>query len=151
VPENIELYNIICDTLNLTPSPNNGTLRLPLKPSGHHNDTAIPNFAPDDPPAHSLTPSLPFATPELATMPATLGSISSIAASASGLEDMLDDEVPARPTPPSVTSSAAPAQSSAGEKWWEWLTHKAEDVEGWVEGFISEHVGDKDLSKEKHD
>jgi hypothetical protein len=80
-------------------------------------------------------------------MPATLGSMASIAASASGLEDtmpsLLDDDVPVRPTPPSVTSSAAPAQTSAAEKWWEWLTHKAEDVEGWVEGFVSDHVGGK--------
>jgi hypothetical protein len=73
--------------------------------------------------------------------------MASIAASASGLEDtmpsLLDDDVPVRPTPPSVTSSAAPAQTSAAEKWWEWLTHKAEDVEGWVEGFVSDHVGGK--------
>jgi hypothetical protein len=77
-------------------------------------------------------------------MSATLGSFSSIAASASGLEDtqpsLSDDEMPTRPTPPSKTSTAAPAETSS-EKWWEWLTHKAEDVEGWVEGFISEHVG----------
>jgi hypothetical protein len=78
-------------------------------------------------------------------MPATVGSVASIAASASGLEDTspsLLDEAPMTPTPPSVTSSAPPAETST-EKWWEWLTHKAEDVEGWVEGFISEHVGGK--------
>ncbi|KAH3914460.1 hypothetical protein HBI56_094270 [Parastagonospora nodorum] len=152
--QNIELYNIICDSLNLAPAPNNGTLRLPLTPSGHHNDSSAPDETPDDPPTHSL-PTQPFATPQLASMPASLGSVSSIAASASGLEDtqpsLSDDDTPVRPTPPSKTSSAAPAATS-GEKWWEWLTHKAENVEEWVEGFIQEHVGgDKDKEGKKND
>jgi hypothetical protein len=76
-------------------------------------------------------------------MPASLDFVS-IGASASGLENMVPsllDDVPVRPTPPSVTSSARPAQTSAKEQWWEWLTHKADDVEEWVEGFVSEHVG----------
>jgi hypothetical protein len=83
-------------------------------------------------------------------MPATLGSEASMAASASGLEDTMPsllDEAPVRPTPPSVTSSAAYAETSQAEKWWEWLTHKAEDVEGWVEGFINDHVGAKEDGK----
>jgi hypothetical protein len=35
--ENTEVYNIICDSLCLTPNPNNGSLRLPLKPVGLHS------------------------------------------------------------------------------------------------------------------
>lgn len=31
------MYNILCDSLCLTPKPNNGTLRLPLKPVGLHD------------------------------------------------------------------------------------------------------------------
>tara|TARA_R110002003_G_scaffold589_2_gene20566 strand:- start:32685 stop:33158 length:474 start_codon:yes stop_codon:yes gene_type:complete len=145
LPENIELYNIICDSINLTPAPNNGTLRLPLTPTGHHNDSTTPDETPPDPATHTL-PSQPFATPLLATMSASLGSISSIA---SGLEDTSpslsnEDEVPVRPTPPSVTGVEKPKETSNGdEKWWEWLTHKAEEVEEWVEDFVSEHVGGK--------
>ena len=36
--QNIEVYNIVCDSLGLEPHPNNGTLRLPLKPVGLHGD-----------------------------------------------------------------------------------------------------------------
>ncbi|KAI9847371.1 MAG: hypothetical protein M1837_002559 [Sclerophora amabilis] len=36
--QNIEVYNIICDSLSLKPKPNNGTLRLPLKAVGLHSD-----------------------------------------------------------------------------------------------------------------
>ena len=37
-PENTEVYNIVCDSLGIEPKPNNGTLRLPLKPIGLHSD-----------------------------------------------------------------------------------------------------------------
>ncbi|KAL8762305.1 MAG: hypothetical protein Q9184_001674 [Pyrenodesmia sp. 2 TL-2023] len=35
--QNIEVYNIICDSLGIEPKANNGTLRLPLKPIGVHS------------------------------------------------------------------------------------------------------------------
>lgn len=38
--ENIEVYNLICDSLSISPEPNNGTLRLPLKPVGLHSDNS---------------------------------------------------------------------------------------------------------------
>lgn len=40
--QNTELYNIICDSLRIEPSPNNGTLRLPFKPVGLHSDLDAP-------------------------------------------------------------------------------------------------------------
>lgn len=33
---NVEVYNILCDSLRVQPRPNNGTLRLPLQPTGTH-------------------------------------------------------------------------------------------------------------------
>lgn len=47
--ENIEVYNIICDSLGIEPHPNNGTLRLPLKPVGLHSDYDEPLETPPDP------------------------------------------------------------------------------------------------------
>lgn len=38
--QNLEVYNIVCDSLGIEPKPNNGTLRLPLKPVGLHSDEA---------------------------------------------------------------------------------------------------------------
>ena len=40
--QNVEVYNIICDSLGIEPKANNGTLRLPLKPVGLHSDKAEP-------------------------------------------------------------------------------------------------------------
>ncbi|PLN75592.1 nucleotide pyrophosphatase family protein [Aspergillus taichungensis] len=52
--QNVNVYNIICDSLGLPPQPNNGTLRLPLKPVGLHSDTGAPAVEdPSDPPATS--------------------------------------------------------------------------------------------------
>ncbi|TVY89455.1 putative pyrophosphatase/phosphodiesterase [Lachnellula willkommii] len=51
--QNIEVYNIICDSLGLDPKPNNGTLRLPLKPVGIHT----PETTPEDPSDPEPSPS----------------------------------------------------------------------------------------------
>ncbi|KAF9699410.1 hypothetical protein EKO04_002369 [Ascochyta lentis] len=143
--QNIELYNIICDSIGLTPAPNNGTLRLPLKPTGLHNDDEdSPNETPTDPVgAHTLTTSLPSA----ATMSAVLDSLSSLAASASGLEDTTSLAEGSASTSASssvitsVTTSAPPAASSkAGHKhWWDWFTDKADEIEEWVDDFVHKH------------
>ncbi|CAK7206589.1 hypothetical protein SEUCBS139899_009388 [Sporothrix eucalyptigena] len=69
--QNIEVYNMVCDSIGIEPKPNNGTLRLPLKPIGLH-DTA-PVEEPADPvPAYSKeTTAVPIATQP--TKPATVG------------------------------------------------------------------------------
>ena len=63
--QNIEVYNIVCDSLGIKPVPNNGTLRLPLKPIGLHSDEGVvPPDVPDDPPekASSVTNALQSST-----------------------------------------------------------------------------------------
>ncbi|KAL7800023.1 alkaline-phosphatase-like protein [Trichoderma ceciliae] len=52
--QNIEVYNLLCDSLGLTPKPNNGTLRLPLKPIGTHASEDEPKV-PEDPVASYST------------------------------------------------------------------------------------------------
>ncbi|KAF2739256.1 Phosphodiest-domain-containing protein [Polyplosphaeria fusca] len=126
--QNIELYNIVCDSIGIQPAPNNGTLRLPLKPVGLHTDPeTMPNETPSDP-----VESAGF----LATI--TMDTFSSLIASTSGLEDALTDPVEDFPSP--TTSSAPPAETTVSENWWEWLTHKAQDAEEWVEDFVNNHV-----------
>jgi hypothetical protein len=47
------VYNIVCDSLHIEPAPNNGTLRLPLKPIGLHSDAGAPVLdTPPDLPEH---------------------------------------------------------------------------------------------------
>ncbi|KAK8194027.1 alkaline-phosphatase-like protein [Phyllosticta paracitricarpa] len=61
--QNIELYNIICDTIGAEPKPNNGTLRLPLKPVGLHSDTPSQESSDDPPKSVSSTPTPPQTPP----------------------------------------------------------------------------------------
>ncbi|PTB41462.1 hypothetical protein M441DRAFT_192255 [Trichoderma asperellum CBS 433.97] len=53
--QNIEVYNLLCDSLGLTPKPNNGTLRLPLQPIGTHESEDEPKIPEDPVTSYSLT------------------------------------------------------------------------------------------------
>jgi hypothetical protein len=133
--ENIELYNIVCDSIGIEPVPNNGTLRLPLKPIGLHTD-------PETPP--NETPSDPVQTSSFSEA-MTITSFSSLVASASGIEDFLPSfqgSLSQQSTPATTPTSSTPpaASNTAKGSWWEWLTHKGESVEEWVDTFIHGHV-----------
>lgn len=54
--ENIEVYNIICGSLNLTPNPNNGTLSLPLQTIGVHTPETSPPEPADPVPSEIIAP-----------------------------------------------------------------------------------------------
>ncbi|KAH6887999.1 alkaline-phosphatase-like protein [Thelonectria olida] len=57
--QNIEVYNMLCDSVGIEPAANNGTLRLPLKPVGLHESEDTPE-EPEDP----VTSSKPQPTTE---------------------------------------------------------------------------------------
>ncbi|KAL6720853.1 hypothetical protein ACLMJK_002778 [Lecanora helva] len=67
--QNIEVYNIICDSIGLEPKPNNGTLRLPLKPVGLHSDK--PDMQDDNPEDFTSndSPPKPAETPDASSNP----------------------------------------------------------------------------------
>jgi hypothetical protein len=85
---------------------------------------------------HSLT----SAPPAAATMSAVLSSLSSLAASASGL-DLKSSSADGSTPEASVTASAAPAASSKPphKHWWDWFTDEAEKIEDWVDDFVHKH------------
>ncbi|EZF33510.1 pyrophosphatase/phosphodiesterase [Trichophyton mentagrophytes] len=71
--QNIEVYNIVCDSLRVEPRPNNGTLRLPLKPVGLHSDGKTPpieNLDDQDPPK-STSSKTPVSTRSPVLQPTT--------------------------------------------------------------------------------
>ncbi|KAJ8112368.1 hypothetical protein OPT61_g5245 [Boeremia exigua] len=138
--QNIELYNIICDSIGMSPAPNNGTLRLPLKPVGlHSDDDDTPNETPSDPVGiHSLV----SAPTPMATVSAASSSLASVAASASdlgGTTASLEGSTASVET--STATSAPPATSSkpAHKHWWDWFTDKADKIEEWVDDFVHKH------------
>jgi predicted AlkP superfamily pyrophosphatase or phosphodiesterase len=136
--ENIELYNIICDSIGLTPAPNNGTLRLPLKPVGLHSDIeSAPNETPSDPVEINTVASLS----SQATMSATLDPLISFSKGSTSSST------------PSATVTALPAPSSAVESnhWWDWFTDKADDLKEWVDGLVHKHRPEEEGSTDGND
>ncbi|KAG9231577.1 alkaline-phosphatase-like protein [Amylocarpus encephaloides] len=150
--QNIEVYNIVCDSLGLEPKPNNGTLRLPLKPVGQHSPETTPE-EPDDPPApltvtpiSSVSSSMsPFVVPPTAAsepgdVAPNVTSISPIEASSAANPnvrppsavgvDILDE--------PNVDRPVVGDDSTLTEEeksFWSWFQDKLDKVKGWLGGF----------------
>ena len=73
--QNVEIYNIVCDTLGVDPQPNNGTLRLPLKTIGLHSEQPAEDPPADLPPYSSETSSMaPTVSPTRTPMPTSTAS-----------------------------------------------------------------------------
>ncbi len=118
--ENTEVYNIVCDSLHIAPKPNNGTLRLPLKPVGLHSDaSALTEELPDDFPSSSREKT----------------------SSASGGSPINVDEPQPEPTRPVVSDTLKSDEKEKAEKeialWWASLIGKLQAAKQWAEGLFS--------------
>ncbi|THV49081.1 hypothetical protein BGAL_0212g00070 [Botrytis galanthina] len=128
--QNIEVYNIICDSLGLTPNPNNGTLRLPLKPIGLHSaDTSPPEPADPEPSPSKIEPQTN----------ATL-SISPIEVSSAADPNVVPPQMVGVDTPedledPNVDRPVVEDESSKTDdekNWWAWFKGELDDFKGWI-------------------
>ncbi|PQE30137.1 type I phosphodiesterase nucleotide pyrophosphatase protein [Rutstroemia sp. NJR-2017a WRK4] len=134
--QNIEVYNIICDSLALTPKPNNGTLRLPLKSVGVHSDETSPPEPADPEP----TPSLSDAAPD------AILSISPIEASSAADPNvvpphMVGVDTPDNPVGDDTNVDRPVVEDESGmteeeKNWWEWFKGELDDLKGWIGGFV---------------
>ncbi|KAH8588526.1 alkaline-phosphatase-like protein [Bisporella sp. PMI_857] len=141
--QNTEVYNIVCDSLHITPKPNNGTIRLPFKPVGVHSpDTSLPE--PEDPvpaPSPSTSPAA-FSTPS--PSPASsedegsfVISIDPIEASSAAHPNIVPDPVvsPEDPAPSNVDRPVVNDEgnkSAKGTDWLSWVKNKIDKVKGWL-------------------
>ncbi|OXN28396.1 hypothetical protein CDV57_02868 [Aspergillus fumigatus] len=126
--QNINVYNLVCDSLGIDPLPNNGTMRLPLQPVGFHSDEDAPIVdKPADPPISSASMSV---IPSQTTTPASTSS-----------------EVPAtallaQPTSPSENEPSSEPQNEPesddeqGPTWWGTLWSKVEEIKEWATDMI---------------
>ncbi|KAE8552343.1 hypothetical protein EYB25_006237 [Talaromyces marneffei] len=70
--ENVNVYNLICESIGIKPLPNNGTLHLPFTTIGLHSDENAPSLdAPADPPQTATTMSGPPAPSTTSTSTTT--------------------------------------------------------------------------------
>ncbi|KAI9892635.1 MAG: ectonucleotide pyrophosphatase phosphodiesterase [Vezdaea aestivalis] len=129
--QNTEVYNIVCDSISVSPKPNNGTLRLPLKPVGLHT-------------APEPVPSDPTETPPL---PANLSTSSSIPQATPGIG--VDDPGAGAPERPTVLDDGdSQVTDDAKSKLHEWLHYFKDKVKG-VKNWITNLLPGKKKDDEK--
>ncbi|PWY71832.1 nucleotide pyrophosphatase family protein [Aspergillus sclerotioniger CBS 115572] len=110
--QNVNVYNIICDSLGVTPHPNNGTLRLPFQTVGLHSDEDTPTLdSPADPVPSTITGMTPTKMPS-----------AEYSASASPSETAPE----AQPEPDSESDD------EEGPTWWGVLWDKFEEAKDWA-------------------
>lgn len=139
VPENIEVYNMLCDSVGIEPRPNNGTLRLPLKPIGIHKPGDMPE-PPADPESERPTTVPSASAPPRPTAPAKAGGEASSAEEPPKTEEAPKPKPPkpepskSDPPKPEPTSGKPPAddgdeKSEGGIKGiWDWFTNEVNKV-----------------------
>ena len=100
--QNIEVYNIICDSLDVEPRPNNGSLRLPFAPVGVHEDSPASSNEKED-----------MDLPGDATK-----------------TEEAEDSRPTRPADPEADDSEG--ADKHGEGFWGTVWDKLEDTKDWL-------------------
>ncbi|CAG8974996.1 hypothetical protein HYALB_00011180 [Hymenoscyphus albidus] len=146
--QNIEVYNIICDSLGLTPNPNNGTIRLPFKTVGLHSSEPTPQELVDPPPPTTPSPSVPLSSTSssmTASQTADAGLDGVISISPIEVDPVPDSNVYSPDVVPVGVDHVDEANVdrpvvgddsvvSEGEKknFWSWLTDKFESVKTWL-------------------
>ena len=123
--QNTDVYNVVANSVGVVPAPNNGSLRLPLRPLGLHSDPGAPRpEAPDDP-----VPPPPTATPDLPSEPDEAGG------PGGGGDDDVDDEAVGKMLDSDLSEGGAgPDDSDSPDKtqlrpWWQWLLDKWKEAE----------------------
>lgn len=163
--QNIEVYNIVCDSLGIEPAPNNGTIRLPFKTSGKHSQ-AEPMETPEDPPSTAVLPAIipvpiPSDMPPLEdeddlaspTISASLvwttdshGSLVTVLADADG--ELLPDHRPWSPNGDDLDDWEN-ENINAHKSWWNWFGDEYDDFKDWASGLF--HQGDHDTEQDQEE
>lgn len=147
--ENIEVYNILCDSVGIAPAPNNGTLRLPLKTVGLHGGHGTGLDTPADP-VETIRPTASLAAePTKSILVDPLRPSSASSAEAAAPTKIIGVDVPAPQTPDANGdgdgdgggggadgggASAIDKVGSSVKDFWDWFTGKVSTWWGRVTG-----------------
>ncbi|XXH02738.1 hypothetical protein Hte_009123 [Hypoxylon texense] len=130
--QNINVYNILCDSVGMNSMPNNGTLHLPLRIVGLHDpDTALEE--PADP-VQSAAAEGDDATGMMSILPVTTTSESPKPSSTVGVDPVVDPE---EPSSPSQSDDDGEGESDGSSWWqgtWEWVKDKFDGLINKVKG-----------------
>lgn len=134
--QNVEVYNLICDSIGIVPGPNNGTLRLPLKPIGVH-ETLPPAEVPEDFESDALH-NADGASAVSTTETPYISEQSTYAAITSDQDSRptslaTDAAVPSRPIiHDNVSLEDEDRQGNNTNLWWDWVKGKLDGAKSWA-------------------
>ena len=142
--QNTNVYNIICDSVGITPRPNNGTLRLPLKPIGLHSDLP-PQESLDEEAQHGQNATMSIPPSSLAPS-AILQSTPQPISPTAVLATSTNPGSGAKPTSISASETASVEEHDGGEleeekeaeeaeavlSWWASILEKIEAAKAWL-------------------
>lgn len=147
--QNIEVYNLVCDSVGVAPKPNNGTLRLPLKPIGMHDSmppSDIPEDLPEDPPSSANSGELTSTVQASASTAASTEAAettSSLTQASRPTIVATDAPVPTRPVIHDGMSQEDEDNSGKDTNlWWDWVMGKLDGAKDWATG-LYDTVSDK--------
>lgn len=144
--ENTEVYNIICDSLAIEPKPNNGTLRLPLKPVGLHLDEENEEneepekYQEDQGNQEDILDDIQAAAPRPSSPPAA--SIVSAIPAHEATNKGASTAVPSTKYNHTSNNSSqsnpdSESDSDSNSSFWDYLTEKLEAIKAWAENKFS--------------
>ncbi|KAH0290898.1 Phosphodiest-domain-containing protein, partial [Aureobasidium sp. EXF-3399] len=147
--QNIEVYNLVCDSVGVVPKPNNGTLRLPLKPIGLHDfmpPSDMPEDMPEDPPSSESSDQ----PTSIAQTTASNGTSTEVVETTSLLTQVsrpmiiaTDAPVPTRPViHDDVSQEDEDNNGKDTNLWWDWVMGKLDGAKDWATG-LYDTVSDK--------
>ena len=139
--QNIEVYNIMCDSLGVVPHPNNGTLRLPLTTDGLHSE--------DDKPGSEIVSDLDDEEKhkdEDAPQNEGPGSSDEPEPPAGAPKD--GDESTSHDAEPNYQSEAPPEDGDDARRtsssWWDFVHQQLEKAKEWANEFVESIKGNKE-------
>ncbi|KAL9626132.1 MAG: hypothetical protein Q9164_007939, partial [Protoblastenia rupestris] len=128
---NIEVYNIICDSLGIKPHANNGTLRLPLSTVGLHDDVDASELeTPHDPPQEG--------PPSNKVKPGHMERPNQGPPLRPGAEN---DTTETDETPELQPENEAEEKGDAETTWWDFMHERIEKAKEWAKKIIEKLKG----------
>lgn len=129
--QNVDVYNILCDSIGITPMPNNGTLRLPLKTVGLHGPDSQVDEPADPDTATSVDTTLSVGETPAVEPTKSLGvdpvTTKSIGVDPVNTESIGADPVPTQPTGDDNDDDTETLKDKF-QGWWDWLSDTVEDL-----------------------
>lgn len=138
--ENINVYNILCDSVSMKAMPNNGTLRLPLEVMGLHDPETVFE-EPADPvsAAEGVSAVEDVSTGATSTLPVATGAESTEPSSTVSVEPTAKDK-PVVETPEGAKDEDKP--ESPDSPWWEnaydWVKDKFDGLADKISGAFND-------------